>query len=244
MTPSFPLGDAFQTALTLAHTWHLSQYRKVAKGEAETIPYISHVLGVASVALEFGATQDEAVAALLHDALEDGPKNTGRDGQALRDEIRRTFGETVAKLVDDATDAVPRAGEEKAPWVERKTDYLAALPHKPVSSLLVSASDKLHNARTILTDVLTRPPEERDAYFERFNQGKIGTLQYYRLLADTYLNARTPELEQRPRVQVLFAELERTVAALEDACGVSAEEVRRHPLLRAALPEMAGAGPS
>jgi hypothetical protein len=236
MTCPFPVGNSFQQALILADQWHRPQYRKVAPGEPETIPYISHVLGVASVALEFGATENEAIAALLHDALEDGPKNTGRDAADLRAEIVRAFGEAgevIAKLVDDATDAMPKAGEEKAPWPRRKTEYLDKLPYKAAASLLVSASDKLHNARTILTDVLTRPVTEREAYFGRFNQGQMGTLQYYRRLADTYLAVQTEDVTQRPRLQALFAELERTVAALETACGLSADQTRQHPLLRA-----------
>nr|WP_075835490.1 HD domain-containing protein [Deinococcus marmoris]OLV16419.1 GTP pyrophosphokinase [Deinococcus marmoris] len=228
------LSPAFADALTLAHEWHAVQYRKVPKGETPTIPYLSHLLGVASVALEFGANEHEAIAALLHDALEDGPQNMGLDAATLRSIIEKKFGAEVAHLVDGATDALPKAGEAKAPWQERKTKYLDKLPHESASSLLISASDKLHNARTILTDVLTLPAEERASYFTRFNQGQAGTLQYYRLLTDSYKAARGQDVQQRPRLQVLFAELERTVSALEEACGVTADEVRDFPLLRKA----------
>lgn len=228
------LSTAFADALTLAYEWHAAQYRKVPKGETPTIPYISHLLGVASVALEFGANEHEAIAALLHNALEDGPQNMGLDADTLRSTIENKFGKEVARLVDGATDAMPRAGEEKALWQERKTKYLGKLPHEPASSLLISASDKLHNARTILTDVLTLPAQERGSYFTRFNQGQAGTLQYYRLLADSYTAARGQDVQQRPRLQVLFVELDRTVSALEEACGVTAEEVRDSPLLRKA----------
>lgn len=82
--------------------------------------------------------------------------------------------------------------------------------------------------------MLTLPAGERAAYFTRFNQGQAGTLQYYRLLADSYKGARGEDVQQRPRLQVLFAELDRTVSALEEACGVTAEEVRDFPLLRKA----------
>ncbi len=209
------LSSKFAEALSVAHHWHAGQYRKVPEGETPTISYISHLLGVASVALEFGANEAEAIAALLHDALEDGPKNTSKDAETLRGEIESQFGADVAHLVDGATDAMPKAGEEKEPWQTRKTKYLAKLPHETASSLLISASDKLHNARTILTDVMTLLAEERGGYFLRFNQGQAGTLQYYRLLADSYRAARGEGVQERPRLQVLFAELDRTVSALE-----------------------------
>lgn len=230
---SFPLNKRFFRALELAHTWHHGQYRKVAKGETETIPYISHLLGVASIALEFGATEAQAIAALLHDALEDGPKNTDIDAKKLRELIVNEFpgiGEEVAKMVDACTDAMPKANEKKAPWEERKRKYLASLAGKDAGSLLVSASDKLHNARAILTDVLTVPLDQRDNFFNRFNQGKMGTLQYYRLLVDKYQEA--PNAAGHPRLQALFAELDRTVTTLESICGVTASECRDHSLLK------------
>ena len=221
----FPLTQRFSDALLLAHQWHAGQYRK-----GTSIPYISHILGVASVALEFGANEQQAIAALLHDALEDGPTNTHRNASDLREDIERQFGPEVARMVDGATDATPNAGEQKAPWPERKETYLRHLADVDAASLLVSAADKLHNARTILTDVLTAPEAERDSFFTRFNQGKAGTLQYYRLLADAYRAA--PAGADHPRLQALFDELNRTIVALETACHVSSEEVRQYPLLR------------
>ncbi|MPY67184.1 bifunctional (p)ppGpp synthetase/guanosine-3',5'-bis(diphosphate) 3'-pyrophosphohydrolase [Deinococcus sp. SDU3-2] len=226
----FPLTDRFTGAMRLAHEWHRGQYRKVAPGETPTVPYLSHLLGVASVALEFGATETEAIAALLHDALEDGPEYTRRSADALHGEIRDTFGPEVARLVKDATDAEPQAGEEKAPWGERKANYLRELEaQQSASSLLVSASDKLHNARAILTDVLTAgdSSEARTAFFGRFKQGQSGTLQYYRLLVDAYRAA--PGGRDHPRLLALFDELDRTVTALEQACGVTAETTRNYP---------------
>ncbi|GAA5504512.1 hypothetical protein Dxin01_04287 [Deinococcus xinjiangensis] len=175
------LTDRFTKALTVAHEWHAPQKRK----GTET-PYISHLLGVASIALEFGANEDQAIAALLHDALEDGPEFTGRDASDLRQEIAKQFGERVALMVEGATDATPKAGETKAPWAERKSDYLKVLINKEADMLLVSASDKLHNARTILTDVMTAEDSAGvQAFFGRFSQGQEGTLQYYRRLVDT-----------------------------------------------------------
>ncbi|MDO4263718.1 MAG: HD domain-containing protein [Deinococcus sp.] len=225
---SFPLTDRFSQALLLAAHWHHGQYRKVGPEETPTLPYISHLLGVASVALEFGATEDEAIAALLHDALEDGPANTGQDAERLRGELLDRFGLRVTVLVDDATDAAPRAGQAKAPWAERKRAYLARLGELPASSLLVSAADKLHNVRTMLVDVLALPDADRPAYFERFQQGQLGTLQYYRALADAF-TAAGDRLSERPRLRELFRELERTVSTLEAACGLSSDELRRTP---------------
>lgn len=222
---TFPLTAKFTEAMQLAHEWHTGQYRK-----GTHMPYLSHLLGVASVALEFGANEQQAIAALLHDALEDGPENTKRDADDLRAEIVRRFGEEVAVMVDGATDATPKAGEEKGPWAERKSLYLAKLNQKEASLLLVSASDKLHNARAILTDVMTAGDKAGvEAFFNRFNQGQAGTLQYYRRLVDTYSAA--PSAANQPRLQALFAELDRTVTAIENACGVSSEEVRGYGLL-------------
>ena len=229
---SFPLTDDFLTALRLAHTWHSGQYRKGTDNDgAIGVPYVSHLLGVASIALEFGADEPEAIAALLHDALEDGPGNLKRGAKELRTEIVAAFGtrgEQIALLVDGATDDAPEADAIKRPWAERKLEYLAKLPHEEASALLVSASDKLHNARAILSDLLVIGP----SVFTRFNQGRDGTLQYYRLLADTYQKIDRPDVQARPRLQALFAELERTVATLEMACGLEAEQVRAFPLLR------------
>ncbi len=233
---TFPLTKRFTDALQLAHKWHVGQYRK-----GTLTPYLSHLLGVASVALEFGATENEAIAALLHDALEDGPENLtvnvkkrAKTREKLDTQIQDKFGDGVAALVRGATEENPLIDGEKAPWDKRKLTYLAKLDHEEASSLLVSASDKLHNARTILTDVLTEgtTPEAREAFFNRFSQGREGTLQYYRLLADAY--KRAEGAAGRPRLQALFAELERTVSALETACGVTAEEVRGYASLRPA----------
>lgn len=233
---TFPLTERFTDALQLAHRWHVGQYRK-----GTLTPYLSHLLGVASVALEFGATEDEAIAALLHDALEDGPENLTVDvkeraktREELDAQIQDKFGGEVAALVRGATEETPLVDGKKAPWDKRKLTYLAKIGREGASSLLVSASDKLHNARTILTDVLTEgtTPEAREAFFSRFSQGREGTLQYYRLLADAY--KRAGGAAERPRLQALFAELERTVSALEAACGVREEEVRGYALLRSA----------
>lgn len=239
---TFPLDEKFIEALQLAHAWHLGQYRKVAKGDQATVPYLSHLMGVASIALEFGATQDEAIAALLHDALEDGPENLQpvREKRAetreyLRRQIQETFGDKVAELVSEATEETALLEGRKAPWAQRKGEYLTKLIEvDDPSALLVSASDKLHNARSIMVDVLTAGEAGRDAFFERFNAGKEGTLQYYRLLVRAYQAA--PGGKGQPRLQALFAELGRTVSALETVCEVSEKQVVSYTILRNSAP--------
>jgi hypothetical protein len=226
----------FQMALHCADLWHRGQTRK-----GTAIPYLSHLLGVASLALEFGASENEAIAALLHDALEDGPKHARpvRTSVDLKGEIIDLFGAEVALLVDAATDTKQLPGQAKEDWVTRKRRYLHHLKDASPSEMLVSASDKLYNARSILVDVLTAAPGED--VFERFKQKRDGTLQYYRLLADTYSNSDSrQDVCARPRLLACFKELERTVASLEQTAGLSADQVRDFPLLRQKASEAAG----
>lgn len=220
---TFHLTENFTRAMCTAQAWHTGQYRK-----GTTIPYLSHPLGVAAIALEFGATEEQAIAALLHDALEDGPANIGEDAETLRSRIQEHFGAEVARLVDAATDS-PKAGEAKRPWAARKLAYLQRLGGEDAAALLVSAADELYNARSILIDVLTFPSAERERFFSRFQQGQAGTLQYYRLLSDTY---QATGARGQARLQAPFNELERTVTAIEAACQVSTQEVRAYPTLR------------
>jgi (p)ppGpp synthase/HD superfamily hydrolase len=182
------LSDRFQEALILATRLHAGQYRK-GKG----VPYIAHPLAVASLVFEAGGGEDEAIAALLHDAIED------QGDKVSLEEIRQRFGETVAEIVDGSTDArtVP-----KPPWRERKEAYIAHLKEAPACERLVAAADKLHNAWTILADYRA----ESEAIWERFNGGKEGTLWYYRTLVETFrASGATP----------LGDELERVVSEIE-----------------------------
>jgi GTP pyrophosphokinase len=133
------LTERFEEALAFAARLHNAQVRK-----GTGIPYVSHLLAVASIALEHGADEDEAIAALLHDAVED------QGGDTARQEIRRRFGERVAAIVDGCTDAETTP---KPPWRERKERYVAHVADAPPSVRLVSAADKLHNARAILADL-------------------------------------------------------------------------------------------
>ena len=163
-------------ALALAVQAHDGQMRK-----GTAIPYIAHPMGVASIALEFGASEDQAIAALLHDALEDG-------GSHYASLIEAQFGAAVLALVQACTDGVPDASGAKADWGERKRAYLAHLAEAPDEVLLVSGADKLHNARAIVSDLVTIGPD----VFKRFKAGREGTLWYYRTLADVFTRRRAP----------------------------------------------------
>lgn len=190
MTPSAPvLGTRFEEALSWVTRKHASQVRKDT-----AIPYVSHLFAVASLVLEHGGGEDEAIAALCHDAVED------QGGAPVRDEIRGLFGEAVAAIVDGCTDTdvIP-----KPPWRARKEAYVAHLRDAPAPVLLVSVADKLHNARSILLDYRTLG----EALWPRFSGGREGTLWYYRALVDAYRAAGAP--------RALVDELARVVGELE-----------------------------
>jgi len=182
------LSRQFEKALIYATRIHGGQLRKKTR-----IPYIAHILGVCAIAMEYGANETEAIAALLHDAVEDcgGAKR-------LRD-IERKFGKKVAKIVQGCTDTDQTP---KPPWLERKKAYVAHVRHAPMPTKLVSASDKLHNVRAILMDYR----KERERLWSRFNAGKQGALWYYRALVDAFSGKR---------IQLLVQELDRTLTVLE-----------------------------
>jgi GTP pyrophosphokinase len=152
----------------MATRLHAGQLRKGTQ-----VPYISHLFGVTALVLEDGGGEDEAIAALLHDAVED------QGGLRTLDEIRRRFGDHVAEIVDALSDAYTTP---KPPWRQRKMDYLAHLPQASAEVRRVSLADKLHNARAILRTL--RQDGERT--WERFNGGKDGTLWYYRSLLKVF----------------------------------------------------------
>ena len=182
------LSERFTDALTFATQLHAGQTRK-----GNDVPYIAHLLGVASTVLEHGANEDEAIAALLHDAIED------QGGAATREEIRRRFGDTVTEIVDGCTDSDTTP---KPPWRQRKEAYIAHIPTASASVLLVSAADKLYNARSVLNDYRLIG----DAVWQRFQGGKNGSLWYYRAVVDALRSTGSSPL---------FDELERVVSELE-----------------------------
>lgn len=185
------LSGRFEEALVFATQLHTGQMRK-----GTSIPYSAHLLAVASIVLENGGNEDEAIAALLHDAIED------QGGAPTREEIRCRFGETVVQIVNGCTDAEVMP---KPPWRARKEAYIAHIRTASASVRLVSVADKLHNARAILADYRL----VGESLWERFNGGKQGTLWYYREVVAAFRSAGTsPLIEELARV---VAELEQLV---------------------------------
>jgi (p)ppGpp synthase/HD superfamily hydrolase len=171
------LTSRYDSAFHFAHWLHRNHVRK-----GTNIPYISHLVAVSALVMDHGGNEDQAIAALLHDAIEDQAADHGGAEKLLCD-IRKRFGGVVAEIVDDCADAWPESKEQKKPdWQPRKEAYLANLASKPVQSLLVSLADKTHNAEAILFDYRTHG----DALWERFNGGKEGTLWYYKELAKIF----------------------------------------------------------
>lgn len=182
-------GPRFAAALDTAHRLHTGQVRK-----GTAIPYVSHLLGASAIAIEHGATEDEAIAALLHDAIEDvQPIETARAAV-------RSFGPEVERIVLACTDATTHP---KPPWRARKEAYIAHLATADASVLLVSASDKLHNARAIVDDLRVIGQK----VWDRFNP-EADSLWYYRALVRVY--RANPASNSR-----LIDELDRTVTEME-----------------------------
>jgi (p)ppGpp synthase/HD superfamily hydrolase len=139
------------------------------------IPYIAHLLGVAAIVLEAGGDEDEAIAGLLHDV----PEDVG--GRESLVDIRRLFGERVAKIVEGCTDTFE---QPKPEWRPRKERHLAALAFADYSTLLVFTADKLHNATSIMADL----SKTGDRLWDQFKGGKDGTLWYYRSASEVVMN--------------------------------------------------------
>lgn len=192
------LSPKFEEVLVYATRIHGGQVRKKTQ-----VPYIGHLLGVTAIAMEYGANETEAIAALLHDAVEDcgGPERQ----REIEEKFGREVGEIVAGCTD--TDQTP-----KPPWRARKEKYIAHLKTARASTRLVSASDKLHNARAILHNLR----EEGDAVWERFKAGKEGALWYYRALVDAfYEHGRSALVEELDRVVTQIEQIARNKSVSE-----------------------------
>lgn len=183
-------SDRLIAAMAAAAQIHGSQVRT-----GTTIPYLSHLLGACAIALDYGAGEDEAIAALLHDAIEDGQPTAAARATVW------SFGDEVGRIVEGCTDA---DSHPKPPWRERKASYLARLDGEDRSVLLVSASDKLHNARSIVRDLRDIGEE----VWGRFSAPKAQTLWYYRSLVTRYRG-------NPAHTSALIDELERTVTEME-----------------------------
>jgi (p)ppGpp synthase/HD superfamily hydrolase len=178
------LTERFETALAYAARLHAGQRRKGAD-----IPYISHLIGVAGIALDFGADEDEAIAALLHDAVED------KGGLAVLEEIRSRYGGRVADIVDGCTDSYVAP---KPPWRQRKEEYLRKAPGASKSVRLVSAADKLHNVQAILRD----HRQVGEAVWDRFNAPPGDILWYYSSIVEAFRSSGSDPLVEELGRQV------------------------------------------
>ena len=168
------LTGRFPRAFTLASEIHATQRRK-----GTTIPYLAHLMSVSALVLEHGGDEDAAIAGLLHDAVEDSG-----DGAATAVLIRQEFGPHVADIVLACSDAIGVQGQHKPPWRERKASYIAQLAgQRDPAVFLVSACDKLHNARSIVSDLRAIGP----AVWDRFGEhDPAAHLWYYQSLATCY----------------------------------------------------------
>ena len=191
------LGPRFAGALGYAATLHATQLRK-----GTHTPYVSHLLAVAALAIEYGANEDEAIAALLHDAIED------QGGADTRRRITAMFGQAVADIVDGCsdTDVTP-----KPPWRERKERYIAHVTQTSQSIRLVSMCDKLHNARSLIMDLRGK----RADLWSRFSAGRDETCWYYRQLLNAFRDALKKDQPSSLRMHELLEELAHTIDILE-----------------------------
>lgn len=187
------LSTRFEQAMTYASIVHAGQVRK-----GTAVPYLSHLLAVAALVLEHGGTEDEAIAALLHDAVEDA------GGRPRLEDIQLRFGDRVADIVLGCTDAEVCP---KPPWRARKEAYIAHLQDASESARLVSCCDKLHNSRTIVADLRIHGED----VWKKFTGKRDGTLWYYTTLLREY---------QRLGVsKPLVDELARTVQTMQSLAG-------------------------
>jgi GTP pyrophosphokinase len=188
------LSDRFEQALLYAHELHGDQCRR-----GTPVPYMAHLMGVASLVLEYGGDEEQAIAALLHDAIEDCGHLTSYA------EIERRFGERVAEIVRACTDAdtTPRP-----PWLERKAAYVARVSHEPAQARLVSAADKLYNVRTVLKDYR----QAGHAVWRRYTGDPAHVLWYYRALVAAFRAAGS---------HPIVDELDRAVAQLEEVVALA-----------------------
>src|SRR5215213_6754497 len=195
----------FENALKYASRLHADQPRKGSHA-----PYISHLLAVAAIVLEHGGTEKEAIAALLHDAVED------QGGQKTLSKIRRRYGKRVARIVAACsdTDELP-----KPPWRERKEAFVERLRTEPYSVRLVVAADKLHNVR----DVLRNFRIHGDDLWLQFKGGRDGMIWYYRAVVGALSEAATPEEQQ---LNALIEDLSDTLSLLEEALADRSMQIR------------------
>ena len=198
LDPGHTLGPRVAEAVAFAITKHGGQVRK-----GTSTAYLTHLLAVASLVGDSGGSEDEVIAGLLHDAVEDG------GGAPVLDEIRALFGPEVAAIVKSCTD--DDSVGEKAPWLERKRAYMAHLVEAPLPVLRVVCADKLHNVQAIGKDLRTHGA----AVFERFRCDREGTLWYYRSVARLFGALIQDEPELDAGMRSMIRELRESVGRME-----------------------------
>lgn len=201
-----PLTIRFDHALLFAAEVHRRQERKKSG-----ISYLSHLLGVASIVLDYGGDEDMGIAALLHDAVED------HGGRPMLKTIDQIFGPRVAKIVDGCTDSYAEDPTLKERWERRKLRYLRRVRHEDAETRFVSAADKLYNARAVLRDLR----QDGESVFERFSAPKAKTLWYYRSLVNEYRAGGVTH-----RFKPLIDDLDRVVTEIEHLSGLLATPKR------------------
>ena len=193
------LGPRFEEALLFAVRTHDGDLRKGTE-----IPYVSHLLSVCALVLEDGGDEDEAIAALLHDTLEDHPE------KVTKADLDRRFGSRVADLVAACTDTPPDyTGGTKADWHERKATYVELIREEPYPKCRVALADKLHNTRSVVLD----HRRLGDEIWTRFNAPKEDQLHYHRALVEAFREAGAPDY--------LVDELDSLVRELEASEGAA-----------------------
>jgi len=196
MEPFVPfLTWRFDLALQFASGLHHDQARK-----GGSVPYIAHLMGVCALVLEAGGDEDQAITALLHDAVED------QGGLVTLETIRHLFGDRVAVAVESCSDSTVSDPTKKLPWRDRKEKYLTQVRSANPDALIVGAADKLHNARAVLTDYRQIGEE----LWSRFSVPKAEQLWYYAALVEAFKQTAAPRM--------LVDELERIVNELREEC--------------------------
>ncbi|HUO60825.1 MAG TPA: HD domain-containing protein [Candidatus Acidoferrales bacterium] len=197
--PKLILTERFSHAFDYARRLHTETRKRTA------VPYLAHLLGVASLVMgehgyvDFPVTEDMVIAALLHDAAED------HGGEKRLADITVHFGADVARMVEGLSDSLVDEGAPKAPWAERKYGYLQRLRDEPPQVKLISVADKLYNARSLLADFLVEGP----SIWQRFQRTQEDQLRYFRALLAEFERSGSNRLV-REYARVLF-ELESTL---------------------------------
>src|SRR4051794_27711079 len=200
-----PLSERFDEALAYASRHHREQLRKGSR-----VPYMTHLMSVSALVLEHGGSEDQAIAALLHDAVEDAPDG---QGGAVLAEIRVRFGNAVADIVKACSDGLDESGNRSGTWAERKSAYVAGLAGKPADALLVTAADKTHNGLCIASDVRRYGQD----FWSTFNASRDELLWYY-------TSVEKAVTEQLPDSSIAGA-LHRAVDELVAAAGTTRSHV-------------------